>query len=75
MPMTTEELRVALRRTVHKKLHMHHFLLRVDHLDSQRHGDLVFADARMLYAGRMVVRDMEARRLIACVSAIRLPLL
>src|SRR5688500_3209337 len=65
-PVVTEELGGFLWHTIDKKLHMHHFLLRVDHLDSQRHGDLVFADARMLYAGRMMERDMEPRRLIAC---------
>jgi hypothetical protein len=69
-PVVTEELGVFLCHTIDEELHMHHFLLRIKHLNSERHGDLVFADAGMAYRGRLMVHDMELGRFARLLVAV-----
>jgi hypothetical protein len=70
-PIATKDLGASLRFAINEELRVHHFLLRVDHLDMEIHGDLVLPNTRMAWKRRLVAYDIEPRRLVRVLVAVR----
>jgi hypothetical protein len=63
-PIAPNALGAFLRFAIDEELRVYHFLLRIDHLDLEMHGDLVLSNTRMARKGRFVAHAIEPRRLM-----------